>query len=93
MRITKKLRTMRLDEHISWAELLGEPERPDELRYDGASWVSANEGGDDQPVADTWNRGWPSAVIIEVYPARREVFEDERPTLIERPLPPALAAI
>jgi hypothetical protein len=88
-----KLGTMRLDEHISWAELLGERERPDELRYDGRSWVGADEGGDDLPVGETWTRGWPTAVIIEVHPARRQVFEGERPTLIERPLPPALAAI
>lgn len=67
MMAATKHRTMRLDEHISWAELLGERERPDELRYDGRSWVEAGEGTD-QPVAETWTRGWPTAVIIEVLP-------------------------
>ena len=68
MRVTRKLRTMTLQEHISWAELLGLNERPDELRYDGGAWVAADEA-DDEQEPDGWRLDWPTAVIVEVHPA------------------------
>jgi len=93
MRATRQLRKMTLTEHISWAELLGLDERPDELRFDGGSWVAANEAGEAGQEPEEWKLDWPTAVIVEVQPPERQTFDDVRPTLIERPLRLASAAI
>ena len=61
--------TMRLDEPISWAELLGEQERPDELRFDGKAWSSSRSADGDEGIGEIWTRDWPSAVIIEIDPS------------------------
>jgi hypothetical protein len=74
MKAFKNPGTMRLDEPISWAELLGEPERPDELCFDGSAWASNSSGnGDDDEIGEIWTRDWPSVVIIEVDPSPRAV--------------------
>jgi len=93
MEIKRRIWKTRLTEHISWAELLGLRERPDELRFDGGSWVAAGEGGADQPVAEVWETGWPTAIIVEVLPWASVLSRDERPTLVERPRARACAAI
>lgn len=68
MKVTRKLRTMTLTEHISWAALLGLNERPDELRYEGGSWVAEDSWDTDQPADEAWDIIWPQATIIEVHP-------------------------
>ena len=69
MRATRKLRKMTLTEHISWAELLGLDERPDELRYDGRSWVATDEATADRTEPEAWEIIWPRAVVVEVHPS------------------------
>ena len=71
MRAHRYIGTMRLSEPISWAELLGEPERPDELRFDGSAWSAGETERDDEGIGEIWTRDWPSAVIIEIDPAPR----------------------
>jgi hypothetical protein len=68
MKVERKLRKMTLTEHIGWAELLGLVERPDELRYDGGSWVVVDVGGADEPEEAAWEIVWPQATIVEVHP-------------------------
>ena len=93
MRVTRELKKISMREPITWTELLGMDERPDELRYEDGSWVVRGGAEPDEDDGKVWQIAWPTAVVVEVDHRARADLEDERPTLIERPRSSALAAI